>query len=208
MARDAQRHLVYAWERVACPTFGKPDEAVTPSVVRAVIRRVHADVILAGGFASDAPVVKFTKRNGSACASWGMLKFTPTRLNMWLTLHEIAHSLTFNPRVSQVAMRNRCDRTPIQDHALRFLTLEGHGPRYVACFMALLERYAGLDLDHMLSLARSFRYQALGPWRIVRQQSDATGRVSLYRTREPVMRTGSIRVDMTALSYWRNLLRE
>ena len=105
MARDIQMRLVYAWEREAYPGyFDKARSMVVPEA-REMIRKVHADVRSAGGFAHEAPVVKFTKRNGSACASWGRLKFTPSMLTPEIVLHEIAHSLTWNYEATRVAMR-------------------------------------------------------------------------------------------------------
>ena len=205
MARDIQMRLVYAWEREAYPGyFDKARSMVVPEA-REMIRKVHADVRSAGGFAHEAPVVKFTKRNGSACASWGRLKFTPSMLTPEIVLHEIAHSLTWNYEATRVAMRlPRGQRGPLHEHALRRFCTQGHGPRYVACFIALCERYAGHSAELALSIARGFKYQAWGPWRTVRAQAE--GGTAYMRERATVTKFGSVRVDMDALAYWRALL--
>ena len=205
MARDIQMRLVYAWEREAYPGYFDKARSVGVPEARELIRKVHADVLAAGGFAHEAPVVKFTKRNGSACASWGRLKFTPSMLTPEIVLHEIAHSLTWNPTASREAMRwSKNLRTPMIDHALRRLCTQGHGPRYVACFIALCERYAGHSADAALALARGFHYQAWGPWRTVRAQAE--GGSPYMRERAKVTKFGSVRVDAEALAYWRALL--
>src|SRR5580704_11608912 len=153
MARDMQKQLVYAWERKLIPGYMKTNPLEVPDV-RALIRKVHDDVRAAGGFAHEAPVVQFNKRNGSACASWGLLKFTPGYHTVELVLHEIAHSLTWNFMRSRLAMRTN-STDPLLLHARARFCSQGHGPRYVACFIALLERYAGYQADASVALARS-----------------------------------------------------
>ena len=204
MARDIQKHLVYAWEREAYPGYFDKARSVGVPEAREMIRKVHADVRSAGGFAHEAPVVKFTKRNGSACASWGQLKFTPGLLTPELVLHEIAHSLTWNFEAMRVALRLPKDQLgPLHDHAVRRFCTQGHGPRYVACFIALCERYAGHSAELALSTARGFKYQAWGTCRRLRAQA---GGMSYMLERAKVTKFGSVRVDLEALAYWRALL--
>ena len=195
MARDAQKALVYAWEKQFCPGYWTANPVEVPEV-RALIRKVHADVLAAGGFAHEAPVVQFTKRSGAACASWGILKFTPGKHSLEVVLHEIAHSLTWNiPSYLAAA------------HGRKVSCSMGHGPRYVACFIALLERYAGKSVDHALILAQSFAYQTPGPWRTVSQKADGGSRTTYMRQREMVTKRGRVQIDMAALAYWRDLLK-
>jgi hypothetical protein len=205
MARDTQKALVYAWEKQFCPGYWTTNPVEIPEV-RALIRKVHADVLAAGGFAHDAPVVKFTKRSGSACASWGILKFTPGKHTLEVVLHEIAHSLTWNHVTMTLALRSN-STDPLMQHARKLFCRMGHGPRYMACFIALLEHYAGRSVDAALALARDFNYQAPGPWRIVSQKADGGSRTTYMRQREMVTKRGRVQVDMAALAYWRDLLK-
>ena len=196
MSRDIQMRLVYAWERKAYPGYFDSARSLEVTDVRALVKRVHSDVLRAGGYAHEAPVVQFTKRNGSACAKWGLLKFTPGRVSPELALHEIAHALTWHWHASQSAMRTNAD-DPLTIHARKLFCTQGHGPRYVACFIALCERYAGHSADRCVELARSFDYEV---WRMVH-----TGN-GMMQQRQYVTKRGSVRIDMAALAYWRALL--
>jgi hypothetical protein len=200
--RDVQMSLVYAWQKVAYPKFW--ESKLLNSEVRALVNKVHQDVILAGGWAVHTPEVKFTKRAGGACASWGRLNFTPHQSTLYLVLHEIAHSLTY------LTSKARRELLPTKGedfkrHVDRYVDVQGHGPRYVACLIALVEKYAGCPSDTALLTACDFKYDGWGPWQPMRQVQ-ADGSVRRYKQRARTTKRGSVRVDVGALRYWRELL--
>lgn len=208
MARDTQRAKVYAWERIAFPGFLTTNK-LTPRETRELIARVYADVAAAGGHAPD-PVIKFTKRAGSACASWRQLNFTPRNITLALALHEIAHSLTYDSLSLHFALRQLSvapsELSPFQSHALERFCDQGHGPRYVACYIALMERYAGHDPDKARQTAALFRYEAWGPWRAVSTSMSGDGRPRTHMQRRRETKIGRVNVSVAALAYWRSLL--
>lgn len=203
MARDSQRSKVYAWERVAYPGMFT-ERKLTALEARQLVQRVHQDVIAIGGFADANPVVKFTKRAGGACASWGNLNFTRGSITIDLVLHEVAHSLTWNPSVLRLA--DAFTTSPLGKHALAFFCDQGHGPRWVACFIALQERYNGRNVEAALQTAHFFRYQGWGPWKTVNTRLSIGGRKIYDRVRTKEIKFGSIKVSAAALEYWRLLL--
>ncbi len=204
LARDSQRGKVYAWERVALPGFTTRNRLATDEV-RALIARVQGDVEAAGGFVNRQAAVKFTKRTGGACASWRVLNFTPGRTSHELVLHELAHHLTYDTCgqiVAEKTAREGGELDAFQQHALRHFDGQGHGPRYVACYVALLEHYAGKDVGTLLRACRSFTMETWGPWHVVR--GTPTG--GAYKSRSRITKTVTVKVDVYALAYWRRLL--
>jgi hypothetical protein len=154
---------VYAWERLAFPGFA----TTRPLSVREtceLIRQVHEDVRGRATPPTNA-IIKMTKRGG-ACASWFSLNFTPDRISLHIALHEIAHSLTWCPPclvTAEVKAGHGQELSAFERHLLDYGDNKGHGPEFVACYIALLEHYADADVDGLLKLARGFPMQAWGP---------------------------------------------
>lgn len=206
MARDTQQSKVYTWEKIAYPGY-LTDTKLTPSQVRSLVAQVHADVNCAGGVAATTQVVKFTKRAGGACALWGSLNFTPNNSSLAVVLHEIAHSLTWCPNTQRLPLygtKQEADR--VCATLRRTLDDEGHGPRFVACMIALLERYAQKAPGPAIQTARLFQYEVLGAYRTVRTETLADGGLRVFQRRSTEIKSGSVKVDLDALSYWRRLL--
>lgn len=216
--RDAQRARVYAWERIAYPGFITARKLTSPDA-QVLVYRVHADIIARGGYAPNYPPIsiKFTKRRGGACASWRQMNFTRGAITLDLVLHELAHTLTWCPW-ERVSAFHRVDDaryagvpeaiSPLQRHLLEHGCDQGHGPKFVACFIALMERYGDRPASAALAVARSFEMSAWGPWtgprgqRMTRAEASWAG---ACRTR--VKKRASVQVCTTSLAYWRNLLR-
>lgn len=208
MARDTQMSKVYAWERLAFPSFATK-HPLKRYETQTLIYRVLADVKAAGGH-TPTPIIKFTNRNGSARGSWFTLNFTPTRISLHLAIHEIAHALTWCPpiRVSaEVRAGLKQELTALERHLLDYGCNQGHGPKYVACYIALLERYADADVDALLDRARRFMMLGWGPWRVV-GTVEKGGQTFRQKQRHKVVKPASVKVDRRALDYWRNLLKE
>lgn len=213
--RDSQRAKVYAWEHLAYPKLWAEESLHSREVV-ALVNRVHEDVIDAGGHAAFSPEVRFTNRSGRACASWGKLTFTRGKTSRILVLHEIAHSLTWHPREYRTA-RAKLDAAQAAGSATTFLTGEqqhilrtgcnqGHGPRYVACFIALAERYAGADAAEAATLAAGFSVAGWGAWKSDRAWSEQRGGFVEIKTRGRVTKRARVAIDPVALQFWRQLL--
>ena len=190
MARDVQLKKVYAWEKLAYPGYWT-DGLLTREGVRALIWKVHQDVRDAGGVACEPRLIdiKFTKRKrGSACASWGSFNFNPTCMPVCLVLHEIAHSLTWGT-----------PDLPRRD-------AEGHGARYVACMIALLEHYAGRPAEPAIKLAGWF--EMAGPPRrgaLKGIETRPDGRkFAVYEAIQTTRQT-SVSISAVALQYWRGI---
>lgn len=131
--RDSQKHKVYAWETAG---FLKPfwDNSLNLSKTEVIYlcRKILKE--------SNAPIwqqqmfrVDFSKRNGSAHANHAHASFTPTNTPKILVIHEMAHALTWGTR-----------------------DFQGHGDKYLSCYMALLEKYLNLNV---FDLAASLRKQ-------------------------------------------------
>lgn len=205
MARDSQRAKVYAWEKIAYPGY-LTDRLLTDMGVRHLVRRVHDDVNRAGGIAALGQTIKFTKRAGGACASWGNLNFTPRKTSIYIALHEIAHSLTWNPRLKDSVYETKSLADHARQHFQTCLDNQGHGPKYVACMLALIEKYAGNPAAPAVNLARYFKYEAWGSFRRVAAGKTADGRTIYALVRQKEMKVGSVEIDHHALWYWRDLL--
>lgn len=211
--RDVQKSKCYAWERLAYRPDGKTPPSLHSREVIALVERVHADVIARGGYAHHAPVVKFTKRTGYACARWGHLNFTRGQASLDTVLHEIAHSLTWCPAELRAAHAQTLTGRALsaaEQHILRTACNQGHGPRYLACFIALMERYAGFDIGAPLILTAGFDMAGWGPWQRtpagtgVRSDGTQFSAWAMQRTR--VTKRARLQVDTVALQCWRWLL--
>lgn len=199
--RDSQKQKVYAWEKVAWP-FYSTDRMLTKEQVIRLVARVHQDVIDAGGFAAKPQFiqVQFTKRNGG-CARFGWLNFSPKWMPLRHVLHEIAHSLTsfyYNFSVDQIG-------TPMEHREV--IDMEGHGPNFTACLIALCAKYAGDDIMRPLETAKKFNMMKQG--RVVWESAShaqADGRRYQIGTRAPVVTTERVQVNQKMLNYWLRLL--
>ena len=142
--RDTHKTAVYRWEDAA---YGFTP-LLDPAMAQALIALVHSDVIrlVGDGAAHPAPTVLFDRRNDGASARWGVLHFNPRGARLETVLHEIGHSLTWNGQeLFDLAARKLAGAklAYVQHHLSFVLCDRGHGPRYVACLIALMERYAG-----------------------------------------------------------------
>jgi len=191
MKSDRGRLRCYAWEQRALPDGPHCDQAT----VRALVALVHSDVtrLVGPGAAHDTPIVNFLiRREGAASARWGALNFHPKGATTETVLHEISHSLTWCRRYLATINNLRqqgSDPHGVLRHLDQVLCEEGHGPRFKACLLGLMERYCGTDIGHALNVAQDgFRYA--GTARAPLKAGPATVRV---------------KIDMAALAYWRYL---
>lgn len=191
MARDVQRGKVYAWEKVAYPDY-KTRDLMTKEQVCELVRRVLTDVNQAGGIAPPRLVVQFTKRKGGACGSWRNLNFTPGKVTRHTVLHELAHALTWD--------------YPARALIDKQFDAEGHGPRFVACLIALAERYAGFPAGPAVQTAHFFRMETWGPWYIARIEELGDGRRLRHKQRDKVAKFASVKISREMLRYWQDLL--
>lgn len=210
--RDVQKSLAYGWERAAYPGY-LTERRLGTMAANYLVLQVHRDVIAAGGFALPSPVIKFTKRTQVGCARWGFLNFSPRQLTTDVVLHEIAHSLTFSSPMLhgaherlRAAGYDKAKLSPLDRHALLWFCNQGHGPRWVACFIALQERYNGRSAEAALEAAAHFTYEAWGPKRIFDVTISENGRKTWRWERKRVQKTGRLTVSREALQYWRALL--
>lgn len=191
MARDTQRQAVYDWEK---HTFGNiwEDRPLTRSEIMSLVHRIHLDVRKAGGVAAAPWEIKFdwSKRKG-ACANFGYFNFS-AKSTFHVALHEIAHSLTMR---SYATMGKEMQ---VYDDA-------GHGPRFVACLMALTARYKACDLDHMIRTTKDFPSTEWGPKRI-EIMPDRQGNLARYSVRTRQETRKRIVYSPAALNYWLVLL--
>ena len=193
--RDAPMQC-YVWEYWAFPNSPHCDR----QTIETLCKLVHADIIRLIGPESVHcdPAVQFTTRIDEGCAAgkWGSLAFHPDGATLETVLHEIGHSLTWSPiRLHALDRAKTSGRAlvGVQRHLDTVLCNEGHGPRFKACLLALMERYAGTCPAEPLRLARDgFKYrdmQAKGnapaPWRVITAD-----------------------VDLGAFQYWRYLWRK
>lgn len=123
MSRDRQRAKVYAWEdRVVAPH--------APDLVPFAAAQAMVDAIWAEQGLRYPPLVEKLPRHASrklAEANRLVLRL-PEALPSWILLHELAHAMT-------------------TDHDGRS---DGHGPRFMGLYLALLQRYLRLDTDALL----------------------------------------------------------
>lgn len=162
MVRDGQRQKCYDAERRAFqsptstyvtdgPVHGDPRRVLTRDEIVAVVARIMQDhterpvsphaapAHMATGKVYPAEVrIDFTKRGGAHAKShfWA-LNFAPTPFacQFWVVLHEVAHLLT--PGAGATVAGERFGGT-------RYWEWEpGHGWRWVAVYIALVERYLG-----------------------------------------------------------------
>lgn len=122
--RDNQRSKVYTWEKSGeMASFWKKDLSITPAEACAFVRKILREC--------DHPNwssyrIEFGKRTNNACANRFFVNFDPKYLPPIIVIHEMAHALTLGTK----------------DFA-------GHGPNYMSCYMALLEKYLGLNIFDM-----------------------------------------------------------
>lgn len=203
--RDSQKNSLYAWEHIAFAEGWKQN--LTREQCVALVQRIHADVRAAGGFAAEHQTIKFLKRNGSACARWGVLNFSPKRLNVALVVHEVCHSLTWEPMLlCRAESRNQSgfDLSVVEKHALQCLDRVGHGPQYVAAYIAAMEKYAGVDVRATLASAKHFTTKR---WiRTYSPKYDSLGNCLSRYDLKSVERNKHVDVNIPALDYWRDLL--
>lgn len=133
MARDNQRKKVYTWENTIFADAWKGPH-LTQSEVVDLYNRILRDA------GHPNPVkITFNKRKGGACANRRSASFTPTRLPLIIVLHEAAHTLTYHSPDTKIGCA------------------EGHGPNYLACYLALVEQYSDIDLEEAFrTLVRGF----------------------------------------------------
>jgi hypothetical protein len=194
--RDSQQAKVYAWEEIAYPGY-KTRDRLTPVEARDLVRRVHADVRAAGGAAPRNISIKFTKRNGGE-GDWSVVKFSRTHLPLCHVLHEIAHTLTY--AAQEVVLPTYVEACIARDQ----LDAQGHGPKFVACMIALFEKYARRPVAPAVQTARFFKMSSI----TTRYKNLKTGQGHIVRHRyhERFTKFTSIQIDEEALRYWRNLL--
>lgn len=135
MARDSQRSKVYKWEKKLFASQWKE-----PSLTQEGAVNLFNACLLAGGRDPAQYSIKFTKRKGGACAGTREANFTPGRLPPIIVIHEAAHALTWFRHQEPAVMDN-----------------QGHGPRYLSCYLALIERFLNLDIgEALVSLTKGF----------------------------------------------------
>jgi hypothetical protein len=97
--------------------------------------------------------------------------------------------------------------TEFEQHTLNYCDDQGHGAKYVACYIALMERYAGHAVAAAAQTARGFAHEAWGKWQLVGPSTSPDGRrLYRHRQRDRVTKYDSVRIDAKALAYWRALL--
>jgi hypothetical protein len=116
-APDRQRARVYRWEQaVVFPGRDEPlDLETCRALVEAVYRWAEADRVAVPGWAP--PEVTDGRGRRHACGSRHVIKLPRWARTAPIVLHECAHGLA----------------------------PDGHGPRFVAAYTALLERFLGMD---------------------------------------------------------------
>lgn len=129
--RDTQRGRLYAWETSGnLKNFWNNDLSMTKKNVvelcHNILRTVGCTETQIKNFN-----IKFSVRNGNAYGSNRGVNFTAGRTPKILVLHEMAHALTYPNR-----------------------SISGHCGIFVSCYMALLEKYLGLNI---VDLANSLR---------------------------------------------------
>lgn len=132
--RDNQRNRVYAWE-LNNPIM-KPFWNRSLNLTKSEVEKLCFTILRDAGAPTNQIQrfsVNFRQRNGGAEASPSGASFTPSNMPKILVLHEMAHALTWT----------------ITDFA-------GHGANYVSCYLALLERYLGLNILDLANTLRVF----------------------------------------------------
>jgi hypothetical protein len=192
LARDNQRQRVYEWEKKVFEKEWK-DTSLTNEATVKLYNRILTDV----GRNPKNVSIRFTKRTGGACASRNMANFTPGRCMPILVLHEAAHTLTrFNPD-------------------LRVDDAQGHGPQYVACYLALIERYLGVDIKRALSRRRyTVKKTVYRKAKLTRVNDvDSNGKQVVRHFAEPgrvetvERKKRPPEIDLEALEIWRKRLK-
>jgi hypothetical protein len=123
--RDAQRRKLYRFEKQHPLLRPLWSARITNEQAMAMVIKVCQDL------GRKVPEVRFSCRTGAAAASTSWIRFTPDKVSPILVLHEVAHVLTW------------ISEDP-----------EGHGPAYVGCYFALLERYLGISSDVLVADAK------------------------------------------------------
>ena len=109
--RDTQQSAAYAWERIVYADHFA-EAPLSEDQTREYVVSVASELGI------PAPPVSFTVRDGSSTAAYasrGTINFGKQSTQRVIILHELAHILTPNA--------------------------EAHGPEWVACYAALVERY-------------------------------------------------------------------
>jgi len=192
LKRDSNATRCYAWEAIAFPVSPQ----LAPDMTRILVAQVHADIIrlIGDGAAHPNPDVRFDiRRDGLAAGRWGMMRFGANGAELETVLHEIGHSLTWNGRYlyELASQKNTGARLKgVRAHLDFVLCNEGHGPKFVACLLALMQRYGGTDISRAVRLAREgFSYG--------------------MRSRDGTRKVHSgvkLPLDMPTLEYWQRVL--
>jgi len=202
--RDTQMRKAYCWESLAYERENRIH--LSNEDTTRLIYLVHDEVRIAGGYAEPRPTVDFNLRR-NACAKWGELHFAPTPA-LATVLHECAHSLTWRPSKLAMAEHIRAtapsELTDEQLHMLDRFDRQGHGPNWVSCFVALMEKYAGSRVDYALAYADSFMMRSKGELR--HHVTPAKDGIRIFTTTTSVReRKVSVKHNPASLYYWRYL---
>lgn len=189
MANDRQRSVVYAWEREVFPNLFTEDY-LTVEEVRSLILHI-CETARGNGRKARAPVLRLTGRNGGGCARWDRIMLPSPNSRggkngypRLLVLHEMAHVLTYGTPDTLAA------------------DPEGHGPRFVACYLALVERYSSRDTATALQRAQ----EGFEVRKVVFSRVSPTAAPGAYQSAVRV-RKCRVRVDTEALAMWREAFR-
>jgi hypothetical protein len=134
--RDNQRNRVYTWEKnnsIMSSFWNNSFKAPTLNMTQEAVKALCVQILRDAGRIQQSQrfSVDFRQRNGGAEAHMYKASFTPSNIPKILVLHEMAHALTWMQT-----------------------DFSGHGPNYVSCYLALLEKYLGLNI---IDLARTLQ---------------------------------------------------
>ena len=189
MSRDNQKSVVYAFSQKVWPDYAT-SHRLTPERAHRLIMKVMIELRSVGMVhANPAIDVTFRKKNGGEGGPM-CIKLTPTYLPVRHVLHEVAHALTLGATCPR---HLRCE--------------EGHGPRFVACMIALYEAFIpGDDWQRPMSMANAgITYTAYGPRVLHKIVANEKGKYAVYH-RHPVDKHACVRIDKEAWAEWRRLL--
>lgn len=177
MARDSQRSRCYKWDHLMERTYPflgathqkyyHPDDEgpVQDRDQRADAKFLVAYVLRDYGIDPAEVKIRFTKKNGGACANEWMINFTPSRISRETIYHELCHTIIRNqPWWVELAEPVTVPRKYlgrlcwIEEHTITkqenpVWQDPGHGPYFVRLLMEVISFYEQIPVVELERLA-------------------------------------------------------